>query len=97
MGLIAINFAYVGYQKAETFRFYQRILRGFQGSCCSCSFLTSEKRLETQKKVGGVGAGPYWLKFRAIESILVVNDPGRLIDSCWSSGQRRIRRRRRGN
>lgn len=29
MGLIAINFAYVGSQKAETFRFYQRILRGF--------------------------------------------------------------------
>jgi len=29
MGLIAINFSYVGYQKAETFRFYQRILRGF--------------------------------------------------------------------
>lgn len=29
MGLVSINFMYVGYQKAETFRFYQRILRGF--------------------------------------------------------------------
>lgn len=27
--MISITFAYVGYQKAETFRFYQRILRGF--------------------------------------------------------------------
>jgi len=29
MGLISITFSYTGYQKAETFRFYQRILRGF--------------------------------------------------------------------
>jgi hypothetical protein len=29
MVLIALNFTYVGSYKAETFRFYQRILRGF--------------------------------------------------------------------
>jgi len=29
MGLVAVNFKYVGEQKAETFRFYQRVLRGF--------------------------------------------------------------------
>jgi len=29
MGLISITFSYIGYEKAETFRFYQRILRGF--------------------------------------------------------------------
>lgn len=29
MGLVSVNFQYVGYEKAETLRFYQRILRGF--------------------------------------------------------------------
>jgi hypothetical protein len=29
MGLISVTFSYVGFQRAETYRFYRRVLRGF--------------------------------------------------------------------